>query len=199
MIDIYHATVGANGLLELDFAVDRTGNVHPAHAARYAELGQWISECYDTPVASTRVQLPGSNGRVELSLAGGGQVVDRVMLREDQSRGQRVRQFVVDGRVAGHGWARLANGTSVGNKRIALFGANVTVTGLRVQVTDTAAAPVFLQEVSAFAPCRGPNKAPLAAKAARLGGGRAASQARPTGGDAARARAGWATPDVSTA
>ncbi len=40
----YHASVGQNSVLELDFAVDRTGRIDPVHAARYAEVacaGVW--------------------------------------------------------------------------------------------------------------------------------------------------------------
>ena len=35
----YHGSVGANGHLEIDFAVDRTGNVAPAHVAACAWAG----------------------------------------------------------------------------------------------------------------------------------------------------------------
>jgi hypothetical protein len=35
MIESYHHSVGNNGVLELDFAIDDTGNVHPNHAAEY--------------------------------------------------------------------------------------------------------------------------------------------------------------------
>jgi len=37
MIDVYHATVGSNAVMELDFAIDRDGLVADAHAARYTE------------------------------------------------------------------------------------------------------------------------------------------------------------------
>ncbi len=35
LIFVYHATVGRNAVLELDFAISRTGKVDPVHAARY--------------------------------------------------------------------------------------------------------------------------------------------------------------------
>jgi hypothetical protein len=41
LINVYHATVGSNSVLELDFAIDRTGRVDPTHAARYKEVG-WL-------------------------------------------------------------------------------------------------------------------------------------------------------------
>jgi hypothetical protein len=37
MIDVYHATVGSNAVMELDFAIDRDGLVADANAARYTE------------------------------------------------------------------------------------------------------------------------------------------------------------------
>ena len=39
MIETYHHSVGNNGVLELDFAIDDTGNVHPTHAAEYKVHG----------------------------------------------------------------------------------------------------------------------------------------------------------------
>jgi alpha-L-fucosidase len=34
LIQVYHQTVGRNGVLEMDFAIDRTGRVAPSHEAR---------------------------------------------------------------------------------------------------------------------------------------------------------------------
>ena len=42
LIEVYHQTVGRNGVLEMDFAIDRTGRVALAHEQRYGELGDWI-------------------------------------------------------------------------------------------------------------------------------------------------------------
>lgn len=36
--DVYHTTVGRNCVIELDFAIDRDGLVHPAHEARYRQV-----------------------------------------------------------------------------------------------------------------------------------------------------------------
>jgi hypothetical protein len=36
LIKMYHATVGSNSVMELDFAIDRTGNIDPTHAIRYS-------------------------------------------------------------------------------------------------------------------------------------------------------------------
>lgn len=39
---VYHETVGRNCVIELDFAINRSGLVDPAHAAQYAAFGDWI-------------------------------------------------------------------------------------------------------------------------------------------------------------
>ena len=44
---VYHQTVGSNGVLELDFAIDRDGIVNPDHEKVYRAFGSWISSCYN--------------------------------------------------------------------------------------------------------------------------------------------------------
>jgi hypothetical protein len=41
--------------------------------------------------------------------------IDRVVIREDQSKGQRVRAFAVEVQIAGS-WVSFLNGTGIGNK-----------------------------------------------------------------------------------
>ena len=48
LTDVYHQTVGRNGVLEMDFAIDRTGRVAPKHAARYKEFGDWVKSCCES-------------------------------------------------------------------------------------------------------------------------------------------------------
>ena len=51
LVGFYHDSVGANGHLEIDFGIDRTGGVDPKHAAGYKGFGDWIQSCYGSPVA----------------------------------------------------------------------------------------------------------------------------------------------------
>ena len=52
LISFDHASVGANAVMELDFAVDRTGQLHASHVAAYAAFGAWIRSCYGNPLAT---------------------------------------------------------------------------------------------------------------------------------------------------
>lgn len=81
---MYHDTVGSNAVMELDFAIDRTGNIDPTHATRYAEFGNWIRSCYGTPTASTPFTMTNSL-TLDVPVA---PLVDRIQIQEDISRGQ---------------------------------------------------------------------------------------------------------------
>ena len=54
MISVFHQTVGRNGVLELDFGINRDGLVDPKHVERYNEFGDWIRGCYDAPLHEAR-------------------------------------------------------------------------------------------------------------------------------------------------
>lgn len=153
LIGVYHASVGQNSVLELDFAIDRTGRVDPVHAARYKEFGDWIRSCYGTSVAS----VSGTGTSLTLTLTASQQVqaVDRVWVREDQAQGQRIRAYVIEVLPVGSTtWQPFSNGTSVGNKKIDLSGnqAQLKLQALRLNVTAAIAPPV-IADFAVFAPC----------------------------------------------
>ena len=128
----YHHSVGANGHLELDFAIDRTGNVAPAHAALYAQFGAWITSCYGAPVA--RGALAPGAASVDVPLPAGG-VVDRVSLAETIAGGQFVISYEVLANVGG-AWQPFSSGTTIGARKIDIaLGGPVAATALRVTIT----------------------------------------------------------------
>jgi alpha-L-fucosidase len=144
----YHKSVGANGHLEIDFAIDRTGNVDPVHAARYAEFGAWIRGCYGAPVAAG--SLPA--GATSFSFAvPAGATFDRVMLEEDQTQGQLIVAYTVEALVGG-AYVPFSAGVTVGSKRIDVASAAVAgATAVRVSVTQAFGVPAGLK-ASVFAP-----------------------------------------------
>ena len=117
LVEVYHQTVGRNCVLELDFAIDRTGRVAPEHTARYAQLGNFIRTCYGRPLA----EAPIARGAFvyNITLQPGGELVDRVVLREDQAHGQRLRSWRVDALIEDR-WVKFGNGTGVGNRYVLL-------------------------------------------------------------------------------
>jgi hypothetical protein len=74
--------------MELDFAVDRSGNIDPAHAARYKEFGAWIHDCYGYPYAQTKGFINSTVVELGLWSAQHGDEIDRLMLLEDLTYGE---------------------------------------------------------------------------------------------------------------
>ena len=88
LVVTYHATVGANAVLELDFAIDRTGNVAPNHVQLYKNFGDWIRSCYGTPLV--RGSLPASALSIVIPLdrnGAAGELMDRIVLQESLAVG----------------------------------------------------------------------------------------------------------------
>ena len=108
LIEVYHHSVGQNGVLEMDFAIDKNGQVSPFHAARYKEFGDWIRSCYGAPLASTS----GSGTEFTVYLDAASPPIDRYMIQEDQSFGQRIREYIVEYQMPERtGWIHWYNGT----------------------------------------------------------------------------------------
>lgn len=171
LITVYHDSVGNNGVLELDFAIDKTGNVNSTHAARYKEFGDWIRSCYGQSIMSTNGTIENSNNnnnngnknkngkknkRVTsnngLSLVLGADKnvqFDRIMIRENLLMGQRVRSF--DIYING---TNVYSSTAVGNKRIVLFSQTYhSPATISLNITNFVGDSVDIINFSVFAPC----------------------------------------------
>ena len=181
MIDIYHQTVGRNGVLELDVAVDETGRIPYDHAQRYQELGDYIQSCYGTPLKQWTQNISGYVIELDLDAP---LWTDRILLREDQWRGgQRVRDYKVYVKMASTTtdvdtnttndwtWNLFSKGQSIGNKRIDFYDSPkqktkpsqlsqlpvpVLIRGVRFHAVAARDIPL-LREISVFAPCPDPS------------------------------------------
>ena len=128
---MYHNTVGRNCKLMLDLAVAQTGRVDPQHARRYKQLGDWVRQCYGHPIPAQGnfTCQATQGGQTECHLDFGREVVvDRVVLREELRYGQLVREWSMSAEMEWGDCAGCvlpipsAQGQSIGNKRIALWG-----------------------------------------------------------------------------
>ena len=153
LVAMYHGTVGQNAVMELDFAVDRTGNIDPTHAARYAEFGGWIDACYGDANAAARSGPAFANAsQLVLPLGKAPVAVDRVAVSEDLAHGQRILAYTVEVQTAGSSaWAPFVAGTAVGHKHINIAPtATAAATALRLTVTSSVAPPLI--RLDAFGP-----------------------------------------------
>lgn len=129
LVDTYHLTVGSNALLLLDWSPNQTGGLRADHVRRYNEFGGYIASCYQVaPVAALKVPVTiatAGDGAV-LLLPAAGSSVDRVVLMEDQTSGQRIQAFTLSFKqtASDASWTEIAitpAGSSIGHKRIVLL------------------------------------------------------------------------------
>jgi alpha-L-fucosidase len=166
LFDLWERSVGHNANFHLNFPVDRRGLIHENDAKAALGLRALLDATYGTGtdrVRSWKVAQPADGRTVtvdaELDPA---RAFDRVVLREPIELGQRVRRFRVsvpaarqmpDARSVGDPgsgaaaadaprWRTLAEGTTVGRKRIVRVPLTRART-LRVEVLDARGQPIL--------------------------------------------------------
>jgi len=143
LVEIYYMSVGRGVNLLLNITPDDHGEIPAAQVRRLKEFGDEITARFAKPLATTK----GKGALVELKLAGATKI-DHLQLREDIRKGERVRQFIVEGRAADGNWSTLFRGTQIGARQLIPIPA-VTVTGLRLKVEESIGEPV-IREFAVF-------------------------------------------------
>jgi len=132
----------------LDLTPDRTGLIPPTYARRYKELGDFIRSCYGTSVLPDE-RLTFDNSLVYIQLFDSSPVtVDRSVIQEDQTHGQVIRAYTIDVQLVNsmgdNKWITVANGTSIGNKKIDIWQAGPQLVNIvRLTITKTVDIPVI--------------------------------------------------------
>lgn len=136
LMEIYYASVGNNCNLLINAAPGPDGLVPKAQLDRFREFGKEIQRRFGKSLAETS----GEGNVVELQL-GKAKKIDHVTLMEQITKGERVREYVVEGKVGGQ-WQKLGGGTCIGHKRIERI-TPVEVTAVRVRVTASVGTPLI--------------------------------------------------------
>lgn len=116
LMEIWFASVGRGANLILNVPPDREGCIHPADSTRLMAFKE-ARDAYFTR----------------------GEGAKCVVIREDIRFGQRIKAFVVEAKENGE-WVKVAEGTTVGHKRIVRFPQRNTFR-IRVRVTDSYGKP----------------------------------------------------------
>ena len=174
LVEIYEQSVGRGSNLLLNIPPDRRGLIPDIDAARLREFGRVLADTYRTdlareatatPSSSPRVMFPGSNVNdgnnstywttVDGATAGAIGLtwpapitINRVVLQEAIALGQRVEGWSVEVPLDSK-WTRIAQGTTIGHKRIARV-PPTTTRSLRVVISH-AVAPPTISTVSVYA------------------------------------------------
>ena len=156
LLSIYYCSVGRGAQLLLNIPANRDGLLSDPDCASARVFGLELRKRFAKPLAETA----GRGTQLTLKLAEP-MPIDTVLLQEDIARGERVRQYRIEGRSGGE-WRTLGEGTAIGHKRIQPI-EPITVDTLRVVVTQSAGTPIY-RSLAAFhtaePPPRGWNAAP---------------------------------------
>jgi len=137
LMDMYYRSVGRNCNLLLNANPNPDGLVPEADFQRYVEFGKEIRRRFEKPLAQTS----GRGIAVELTLPQPTKI-DHVVVMEDITQGERIREYEVEVLVAADRWQVVCTGQSVGHKRIQDFDP-VEGAKVRLKVTKSVAEPII--------------------------------------------------------
>lgn len=134
LMEMYYGSVGRNSTLILGLTPDPRGLIPVKDSIRLKEFGEAIHKKFDSPLASTS-----GKGLVHSIKMDAKKTIDQIMIMEDISMGERVREFKVEGKT-NKGWVLLCKGSAIGHKFITRF--NPTeVSAVRLTITTSLAEP----------------------------------------------------------
>ena len=143
LMDIYLKSVGRGGVLLLNSTPNTAGRIPEGDMKAYEAFGAEIKRRFGSPLAKTQ----GVGDALELDL-GGFRNVNQSWIMEDLRGGHRIRAYALEGRGEDGHWLALAEGISVGHKKIDVFPAAI-VDRLRLRITKNVGMPV-IRELAAF-------------------------------------------------
>lgn len=152
VFDIWERAVGGNSILLLNVPPGRDGRIAPRDSAVLAEVGRRIRETYSNDLltgARRRDYIEPGSSRDQLCIELECPLAirfDRLALREDLTKGERIESFALD--VWEDGWQEVARGTNVGCCRILRF-PEQNALRLRIRILSARARP-HLASVSAY-------------------------------------------------
>lgn len=121
LADIYFKSVGYNSVLLLNIPPDRNGLIHENDCRRLKELSVYLKNTFDKDyLRKGNVYWQAVSGDSKEYCVRKNALVNTFLIQEDIAKGQRVEDFLLEGYI-GEKWRVLAEGTTVGNKRLVRF------------------------------------------------------------------------------
>ena len=127
---MYYNSVGHNSSLILGVTPGPDGLMPDPDVKRLKEFGDEIKLRFSNPIASTS----GTGEKIMLKLPKK-QKINQVVLMEDISKGERVREFILEGKTE-EGWQLIFEGSCIGHKFIHRFD-EMEVDAVRLKVTKS--------------------------------------------------------------
>lgn len=142
LVDMYYQSVGHNTTLILGVTPNPDGLIPHADSKRLREWGNEIHKRFADQLAVTA----GTGQSILLDLSHS-QSVNQIVLQEDIARGERVREFVLEGKTA-QGWQGIFRGSCIGHKFIHRF-ESVEISEIRLNIVESIGEPQ-IKEFSAY-------------------------------------------------
>lgn len=150
LANIYLQSVGRNSVLLLNIPPNREGLLDARDVQRVGEFGEWIRTLNSKGAAvedlAHEIKVGGSVV-VELDPD---MEIGVVMLQEDISRGQRVEKFHVDGLLDNGDWTQIAQGTTIGYKRLLPLQVPAKYSKIRLVIDEGRGESVLIRHINAF-------------------------------------------------
>ncbi|NHE57900.1 alpha-L-fucosidase [Cyclobacterium plantarum] len=112
LVKMYYNSVGHNSTLILGVTPNADGLMPEPDVKRLKEFGEEIDRRFSNPLA----RISGRGNNISLSLEKS-QAIDHIVLQEDISKGELVREFILEAEINGK-WTEVYRGSSIGHKHI---------------------------------------------------------------------------------
>ena len=123
LADIYFQSVGYNSVLLLNIPPDKNGLIHETDVRRLEELATYLRHTFDDNyLKKGNARWMARSGDFKEFQVKKNALVNTLLIQEDIAKGQRIERFLLEGCVEGN-WQKLAEGTTVGYKRLVRFAA----------------------------------------------------------------------------
>ncbi|MEX2564591.1 MAG: alpha-L-fucosidase, partial [Cyclobacteriaceae bacterium] len=119
LMNVYFESIGRGANLLVNMTPDTSGVIPEAEVKRLSEFGKTLEHTFATPVGSVNLSENKSANELFINLPQK-QRVNLLVLEEDIQKGQYIKQYKVEANIGGQ-WETIANGESIGRKRIQTF------------------------------------------------------------------------------
>lgn len=135
LVDMYYRSVGHNSTLIMGLVPDDRGLIPEPDAAVCRQFGRAIREIFSCSVGHTQ----GDGDQITLQLDEAA-AFDHLILQEEISEGERVRDYVVEAMQA-DSWVQIARGSCIGHKRIHKLEPAISASAVRLRILASTAPP----------------------------------------------------------
>lgn len=136
LMDMYYKSVGHNTSLIMGLTPDAEGLLPQPDVQRLKEWGDEIKRRFSTPLAKTS----GTGKKLLIKLRERSNI-NHIVLKEDISKGERVREFLLEGKTK-NGWQSLGEGSVIGHKFIHVF-EDIEVSKIRLTINESIGEPMI--------------------------------------------------------